>query len=50
MDVEDRAREKPLMWKFGPSRFELHDISTLPDRQGKNDFVIALEAGREDHG
>ena len=45
MDVEDLARETPLKWKFGPSRFELHDISTLPDRQGTNDFVIALKQG-----
>ena len=45
MDVEDHAREEVLVWQFGPSRFELHDISTLPDRQGKNDFVIAMKRG-----
>jgi hypothetical protein len=45
MDVEDHAREEPLEWKFGPSRFELHDISTIPDTQGENAFVIAMKRG-----
>jgi hypothetical protein len=45
MDVEDLAREQPLRWEFGPSRFELHDISTIPDSQGRNDFIIAMKRG-----
>jgi hypothetical protein len=45
MDVEDLAREEPLRRKIGPSHFELHDISTLPDREGRNDFVIATKQG-----
>ena len=45
MDVEDYAREEPLEWKLGPSQFELHDISTIPEYQGNNDFVIGMERG-----
>ena len=45
MDVEDHAREEPLAWNFGPSRFEFHDISTLPDQEGTNNFVIAMKRG-----
>ena len=45
VDVEDLAREEPLVWKFGPSRFEFRDISTIPDHEGKNDFVIAMKRG-----
>jgi hypothetical protein len=45
VDVEDQAREEPKIWTFGPSRFELHGISTIPERQGDHEFVIALERG-----
>jgi hypothetical protein len=45
MDVEDHAREEALVWKYGPSKFELHDISTIPDYQGENEFVIGMERG-----
>jgi hypothetical protein len=45
MDIEDHDREEPLMWKLGPSKFELHDISTIPEYEGENDFVIGLERG-----
>jgi hypothetical protein len=45
LDVEDHAREEPLQWTFGPSTFELHDISTIPDHQGENDFAIGLYRG-----
>jgi hypothetical protein len=45
VDVEDLARDEPLQWNFGPSRFEMHDISTIPDKEGTNDFVIAMRHG-----
>jgi hypothetical protein len=45
LDVEDHAREEPLLRTFGPSTFELHDISTIPNYQGENDFAIGLYRG-----
>jgi len=45
MDVEDRAREETLVWKFGPSRFEFRDISTIPDHEGESDFLIGMKHG-----
>jgi len=45
LDVEDHAREEPLQRTFGPSTFELHDISTIPNYQGENDFAIGLYRG-----
>ena len=45
IDLEDFDREEPLSMTFGPSQYELHDISTIPDRQGGNDFVIGLVEG-----
>ncbi len=45
MDVEDHARDEPLLWEFGPSRFEMHDISTIPGHEGENDFIIGLQRG-----
>lgn len=45
IDIEDQAREEPLFGKLGPGRFELHDISTIPDRKGQNNLVIGLEHG-----
>jgi len=44
-DVEDRAIPEPVLMKFGPSQLELHDISTIPDREGTNEFVIGLQRG-----
>jgi len=46
-DVEDRAIPEPVLMKFGPSKLELHDISTIPDREGTNEFVIGLQRGGE---
>jgi hypothetical protein len=45
IDVEDHARDEPLKMTLGPSKYELHDISTIPDRKGDNDFTIGLLAG-----
>ena len=45
IDLEDQAREEPLLGKLGPGRFELRDISTIPDRVGQNDLIIGLEHG-----
>jgi hypothetical protein len=45
IDIEDRARPEPLLWVMGPSQVELHDISTIPDRQGTNDVVVQLPGG-----
>ena len=42
VDLEDLARPEPLKWVFGPTRFELNQISTLPDRPGDHEFVIGL--------
>ncbi len=42
IDLEDFARDEPLQMTFGPSEYELRDISTIPDRQGDNDFIIGL--------
>ena len=46
-DVEDRAIPEPVLMKFGPSQLELNDISTIPDREGTNEFVIGLQRGGE---
>jgi hypothetical protein len=45
MDIEDFARDEPLQMTLGPSKFELHDISTIPEKQGDNDFAIGLLQG-----
>jgi len=45
IELDDFDREEPLEMTFGPSKYELHDISTIPDRQGGNDFVIGLVRG-----
>jgi hypothetical protein len=45
IDIEDHARDEPLKMTLGPSKYELHDISTIPERQGDNDFTIGLLAG-----
>jgi len=42
IDVEDRHRPEPLLWKLGPSQVELVNISTIPEREGTNDVVIRL--------
>jgi uncharacterized protein involved in outer membrane biogenesis len=45
IEVEDRARPEPMDLFFGPSRLELHGISTLPDRRGDHRFAIGLRGG-----
>lgn len=45
LDVEDHAREEPLLRTIGPSTFELDDISTIPTYQGENEFAIGLYRG-----
>lgn len=45
VDLEDHDRDEPLKLTYGPSVFELHDISTLPDRKGDNAFTIGLQRG-----
>jgi len=47
IDIEDRNRPEPLLWEMGPSKVELHDISTIPEREGSNDIAIALKNGGE---
>lgn len=47
IEVENRALAEPLRVELGPARFELHDISTIPRRQGNHDFVIGLPQGGE---
>ncbi len=45
IDVEDFAREEPLQMTFGPSVYELHNISTIPEKTGDNVFTIGLIEG-----
>jgi len=45
IDVDDLARDEPLHMTFGPSKYELHDISTIPEKKGDNDFAIGLLGG-----
>jgi hypothetical protein len=45
IDIEDQARDEPLKMTLGPSKYELHGISTIPEKQGENDFTIGLLAG-----
>jgi hypothetical protein len=42
INVEDQARDKPLKMAFGPSVFELSEISTIPKRQGTKEITIRL--------
>jgi uncharacterized protein involved in outer membrane biogenesis len=42
INVEDQARAKPLKMAFGPSVFELSEISTIPERQGTKEISIRL--------
>ena len=42
INVEDQARAKPLKMAFGPSVFELSEISTIPERQGTKEISIGL--------
>ena len=42
INVEDQARAKPLKMAFGPSEFELSEISTIPKRQGTKELSIRL--------
>ena len=44
-DLEDRAREEPLLWPGGPAQLVLSEISTIPDEVGTNDIAIGLWAG-----
>ena len=42
INVEDQARDKPLKMAFGPSVFELAEISTIPKRRGTQEITIRL--------
>jgi hypothetical protein len=42
INVEDQARDKPLKMAFGPSVFELSEISTIPKRKGTQEITIRL--------
>ena len=42
INVEDQARAKPLKMAFGPSVFELSEISTIPKRRGTKEITIRL--------
>lgn len=44
-EVEDQARDEPLVWEVGPAQLQLNDISTIPGEEGDNAFVIALPGG-----
>jgi hypothetical protein len=43
--VEDFARDEPLTMTFGPSKYELYGISTIPQKRGENEFAIGLQEG-----
>ncbi len=45
LEVEDRARDEPMLWQWGPVELVLHDISTLPDEEGDKEFSIGLPDG-----
>ncbi|MEX1312457.1 MAG: DUF748 domain-containing protein, partial [Candidatus Sulfomarinibacteraceae bacterium] len=46
IDLEDRYnRPEPLLWDVGPNQVELHDISTIPNREGDNDVELLLPGG-----
>ncbi|HSN57606.1 MAG TPA: DUF748 domain-containing protein, partial [Candidatus Sulfomarinibacteraceae bacterium] len=47
IEIDDRALSEPLEMTLGPAHFELHDISTIPERRGNHDFVIGLPRGGE---
>lgn len=47
IEVENRALAEPLHVRLGPARFELNNISTIPERRGDHDFVIGLPRGGE---
>ena len=42
INLEDQARAKPLKMAFGPSMFELSEITTIPERQGTKEIAIRL--------
>ena len=42
VNFEDQARAKPMKMAFGPSVFELSEISTIPERQGTKEISIRL--------
>ena len=42
INVDDQARDKPLKMAFGPSVFELSEISTIPKRRGTQEITIRL--------
>lgn len=44
-EVEDQARDEPLVWAVGPAQLHWNDISTIPGEEGDNAFVIALPGG-----
>ena len=45
VELEDQAREEPLVWELGPAELQLHDISTIPDEEGTNDISLGLPEG-----
>jgi hypothetical protein len=45
VELEDRAREEPLVWELGPAELSMHEISTIPDEQGTDDISIGLPEG-----
>jgi hypothetical protein len=45
VDIEDRDRPEALLWKIGPDQVELHDISTIPEREGSHDIALLLPGG-----
>ena len=46
VDLEDRYnRPETLLWEIGPNQVELHDISTIPNREGSNDVAVLLPGG-----
>lgn len=45
LEIEDQARDEPLVWAVGPAQLHLNDISTIPGEKGDNAFDIALPGG-----
>jgi len=45
VELEDLAREEPLLWELGPAELALSEISTIPDGLGTNDIALGLPEG-----
>jgi len=45
LELEDRARDEPLVWRQEPLELLLNDISTIPEQEGDHEIALGLQAG-----